>query len=124
MDLKLAATIGAASRRARTGEGLTQADVAEAVGLATEVYGRLERGKMLPSVPTLRKIATALSIPSDRMLGLTSSEGHRAAETASPALRDPPELRRLIRRLRRLDRRRLRIVSLLAAELGRTPAHT
>ncbi|HEY0092769.1 MAG TPA: helix-turn-helix transcriptional regulator, partial [Archangium sp.] len=43
----LAATIGTAARAARVQANLTQEDVAERVGLATEVYGRLERGGML-----------------------------------------------------------------------------
>ncbi len=40
--------------------GLTQVELAESIGTATEVYGRLERGKMLPSVPTLFRLCVAL----------------------------------------------------------------
>jgi DNA-binding XRE family transcriptional regulator len=52
---KLAKHLGKAARTARMRVKLSQADVAERVGISTEVYGRLERGGMLPSVPTLLK---------------------------------------------------------------------
>ncbi len=42
--------------------GLTQSEVAEGVPLASEVYGRLERGGMLPSVPILMRLAAVLSV--------------------------------------------------------------
>ncbi len=116
MDQDLAATLGEAAREARRRARLTQADVAERVGIATEVYGRLERGLMLPSVETLRKLCRVLGVTSDALLGLRGDL--RAAE--SPATYgEPPEIRRLLRRLRRLDPRHLRLISLLASELAR-----
>ncbi|WP_233610342.1 helix-turn-helix transcriptional regulator, partial [Corallococcus sp. AB049A] len=56
LERKLAVSVGAAARAARLKAGLTQADVADRVGIASEVYGRLERGKMMPSVPTLFRL--------------------------------------------------------------------
>ena len=41
------------ARAARTALGLSQADVAEKLGLSLEFVGRIERGVALPSVPTL-----------------------------------------------------------------------
>ncbi|MFP2934834.1 helix-turn-helix transcriptional regulator, partial [Pyxidicoccus sp. 3LG] len=72
MDKKLATTIGAAARAARTRLELTQADVAERIDVATEVYGRLERGGMLPSVQTLLKLCHELHVSADELLGLAS----------------------------------------------------
>ncbi|WP_216623551.1 helix-turn-helix transcriptional regulator, partial [Corallococcus exercitus] len=70
MERKLAVSVGAAARAARLRAGLTQADVADRVGIASEVYGRLERGKMMPSVPTLFRLCLALQLSADASLGL------------------------------------------------------
>ena len=120
MDRKLAAVIGAAARAARMKTGLTQAEVAELLGIATEVYGRLERGAMLPSVETLMRISASLGVPPNQLLGLGGPE-ERGVER-SEARRDSPELRRLLRRVEGLDRRKLRLLSLIAAEMGRQQA--
>jgi transcriptional regulator with XRE-family HTH domain len=118
---KLAANVGEVAREARQRVGLTQADVAERVGLATEVYGRLERGRMLPSVPSLRKLCIVLRTPSDSFLGLNSGEvATWVAEAESitpPEADESPELRRLMRTLRKLDASQLKLISLVAAAL-------
>ena len=120
MDRRLAVTLGAAARAARVRTGLTQADVAERVGISAEVYGRLERGTMLPSVGTLRKLCRALGTTADGLLGLDGGPAAvpMASEPATP-YPDSPSLRLLVRRLRRLDRRQLRLISLLASQLAR-----
>jgi transcriptional regulator with XRE-family HTH domain len=56
MNEKLQRLLGDAARAARLRLGLTQAEVAKKVGLKSGVYGRVERGMMMPSVPTLRRI--------------------------------------------------------------------
>lgn len=119
----LAATIGNAARAARIRANLTQEDVAERVGLATEVYGRLERGGMLPSVPTLRKLCVVLSIPSDVLLGLSADQYGRKwgpPEPEEPRGREEPsEIRRLIRTVKKLEPEEFRLLSLMAAGLKR-----
>lgn len=75
-DAELRHVVGKAARSARLRLGLTQADVAERVNLASEVYGRLERGIMLPSVPTLRRLslrARALNPAGRKILGLIAA---------------------------------------------------
>jgi transcriptional regulator with XRE-family HTH domain len=115
---KLAANVGELAREARVRSGLTQADVAERVGLATEVYGRLERGRMLPSVPSLRRLCIALRMPSDSLLGLNTGEVPTWAAESSPAeYEEVPELRRLMRTLRKLDGTQLKLIGLVAAAL-------
>ena len=117
---KLAANVGQVAREARVRAGLTQADVAERVGLATEVYGRLERGRMLPSVPSLRRLCIALRMPSDTFLGLNTGEvATWVAEAAPPEvdLEESPELRRLMRTLRKLDASQLKLIGLVASAL-------
>jgi transcriptional regulator with XRE-family HTH domain len=69
MSLKLAETIGEAVCDARRRAGLTQAQVAAALALPLAAYSRLERGRLLPSVPTLWNLAEFLRISADVLLG-------------------------------------------------------
>lgn len=102
MSDELGTTIGATARAARETLGLTQAQVAEKVNLVPLVYSRLERGKMLPSVPTLLRICDALDISADEALGRSVPEkGKKRAEEASE------NLRRLIALSRKLDEKQL-----------------
>ncbi|HEX5746254.1 MAG TPA: helix-turn-helix transcriptional regulator [Archangium sp.] len=119
MAKKLATRLGESARAARQRLNLTQEDVAERIGIATEVYGRLERGNMLPSVPTFRKLCAVLSLSADEALGLTTENPLPWTPPApSPEVSEPAELRRLLRRARQLDRNSLRVLSLVAAHLG------
>ncbi|WNG20517.1 helix-turn-helix transcriptional regulator [Cystobacter fuscus] len=120
MAKKLATRLGECARAARQRLNLTQEDVAERVGIATEVYGRLERGNMLPSVPTFRKLCAVLSLSADEALGLSTAEGSSSwtPPAPPPEASEPAELRRLMRRARQLDRNSLRVLSLVAAHLG------
>ncbi|WP_395857900.1 multiprotein-bridging factor 1 family protein [Cystobacter fuscus] len=54
--------MGDADRAARLQLGLAQVEVAKKVGLKSSVYGRVERGMMTPSVPTLRRMCETLGI--------------------------------------------------------------
>ncbi len=110
---RLAPRIGDACRAARQKLQLTQEDVAERVGLATEVYGRLERGKMIPSVPTLRKLCLCLNLSADVALATDD-----AAELPPRPVLDEeqsPDVRRLLRRARKLPPDRVKILLQLAA---------
>ncbi|MCP3137276.1 helix-turn-helix transcriptional regulator [Pyxidicoccus xibeiensis] len=114
MNEELAITVGAAARAARARLGLTQADVAERVGIAMEVYSRMERGKVLPSVTTLRRLCQVLRIGADTLLGLEvvvlAPPLEEGAADAPPG-EDPPRLRRLMRALRALDAAQLKAVA-------------
>ena len=117
MDEKLASAIGVTARAARRERHLTQEDVAEMLGIATEVYGRLERGKMLPSVETLTRLVRALGVSADTLLGLGGGGSARGA-SAPVTVPAPAHLRKLLRTLGRLDPRQLRLVGLVAAEFA------
>ncbi|WNG44875.1 helix-turn-helix domain-containing protein [Archangium minus] len=54
--------LGEAARTTREGLGLTQAQVAQKAGMSPAVYGRIERGGMMPSVPALRRLSVSLGI--------------------------------------------------------------
>jgi transcriptional regulator with XRE-family HTH domain len=124
VERKLATVLGATARSARMRAGLTQADVAERVGIATEVYGRLERGRMLPSVPTLWKLCSVLRTSSDEFMGLTSApSAARPGEVLAPfgdestEADERPEMRRLLRTLRKLGRTELKLMNLVAGAI-------
>ncbi|MBE4750255.1 helix-turn-helix transcriptional regulator [Corallococcus sp. ZKHCc1 1396] len=119
LERKLAVSVGAAARAARLRAGLTQADVADRVGIASEVYGRLERGKMMPSVPTLFRLCLALQLSADASLGLAvaAAAGAGLWEEDSTDKDDLPEMRRLLRSLRRLPRPQLKLMSLVASAI-------
>ncbi|PTL79732.1 transcriptional regulator [Vitiosangium sp. GDMCC 1.1324] len=103
VERPLAMTLAAAAHAARMRAELTQAEVARRVGVQLEVYGRIERGEMFPSVPTLRRICVALEIASDELLGLEA--------------RESTDLRRLVSAARRLKVSQLRLLHLLAESL-------
>jgi transcriptional regulator with XRE-family HTH domain len=117
--------LGAASRAARVRMGLTQADVAERIGMASEVYGRLERGHMLPSVQNLRRLCVVLNVPPHELLGLGDdlaappSPKERVVATSNPKARedDTPEMRRLMRSLRKLSPVQLKLMNLVASAM-------
>lgn len=60
--------LGAAIRRRRTTAGLQQREVAEAIGLATVVYGRIELGSRPVRATELRDIAKVLGTTADSLL--------------------------------------------------------
>jgi transcriptional regulator with XRE-family HTH domain len=116
---KLMAHLAAVVREARKKAELTQADVAERVGVVTEVFGRLERGFLLPSVPTLRKLCRVLRLDANVVLGLDIEKNPSWLKAPEPEADDPPELRRLGRTLRRMDSAQLSVMISTANALMR-----
>lgn len=114
---KLSKAMGDMARAARMREGLTQADVAERIGVATEVYGRLERGMLMPSVPTLRRLCLALRLQADVLLSLGTAPPPPWAEEPTAGAPEEPQMRRLLRHVRKLNVPQLRALSLVAATL-------
>jgi len=120
--------IGSAARESRLRQGLTQEDVAARLDMATEVYGRLERGTVSPSIFTLRKLCVTLNLSADRMLGAV----HPAVplprvRTPVPQAAEARHLGRMLERARKLSPRSLRVLLQLATLLpqkahGRTPS--
>ena len=70
---RLHQTFARALRSAREACGWSQAEVAHRIGLSIEAYGRLERGRVLPRVSTLVRLAKVLGVPLDALLGLGGS---------------------------------------------------
>jgi transcriptional regulator with XRE-family HTH domain len=79
-EAELRRTIGKTARAARSALRMTQAEVAAAVGVAPEVYGRIERGLLMPSVTTLVSIATVLRVPPDALLGWSELQARKRSD--------------------------------------------
>ncbi|MDY7226983.1 helix-turn-helix transcriptional regulator [Hyalangium rubrum] len=107
-------------KQARKRAGMTQVEAAEGIGIAPEVYGRMERGGMLPSVPTLLRLCLILGSGPHELMGFTEVEPRQnapEANTMPPGINDTPEKRRLLRRLARLDTPRIKVLARLVALL-------
>lgn len=60
--------VGNNIRKYRTGQKLTQEQLAEKIGISTSFCSKLERGKKSMSIATLRDIANALEISVNYLL--------------------------------------------------------
>ena len=56
-------SIGRRIHQLRSESHLTQREIGEATGLAVSYLSRVENGRLTPTLPTLTKIAGALSVP-------------------------------------------------------------
>lgn len=107
-------TFATALRSAREACGWSQADLADRTALSVEAYGRLERGRVLPRAATLVRLARALEVGVDDLLGLHDAmAGNGNGETGDLRLRaamtrlreaTPEDLRFLVGVLDELER--------------------
>ncbi|HYI02550.1 helix-turn-helix transcriptional regulator [Hyalangium sp.] len=119
MEKPLSSILGVAVRNARVRAGLTQEDVAERIGMASEVYGRMERGQMLPRVENLRRLCLVLNVPPHELLGLEPSafRGAFSVEDMKPRADDTADMRRLLRRLRKLNANQVKLLSQISGAM-------
>lgn len=109
MDEKLQPRLGKVLRRARMRLDLTQEQVAREVGFVPTVYGRIERGHMLPSVPKLRHLCILLGLSADVLLSVSHPESTSPPRPPEHAPGESPELRRIAILLRELPPDRFRL---------------
>jgi TRAP-type C4-dicarboxylate transport system substrate-binding protein/DNA-binding XRE family transcriptional regulator len=67
-------TIGTRVRAARKSLNLRQADLADRVGMAGSHLSDIERGVLMPTIPTLEKISEALNRPLEYFFSVTSDQ--------------------------------------------------
>jgi transcriptional regulator with XRE-family HTH domain len=108
---RLATHLGLSAREARRRVGLTQGEVAQQAGLAMEVYGRIERGALLPSIQTFLALCQILEADPRVLLGLTDSGG---PPEPRPATGDSLQVRRLTRMARELTEEEVRALQTVA----------
>jgi len=114
-DESLRASIGHTVKAARLRLGLSQREVAETIGINSEVYGRLEQGTMAPSIRTLCRTCVALGISADAAFGLESSGAPAAA--LQPAQVQSTLIRRLVRLASVLNACSVRTLTWVAANM-------
>lgn len=112
MQNDIAVNIGSEALKARKALGLTQRDVAERIGIATEVYGRLERGHMLPSVRTLRSLCRTLNVSSDVLMGISTT-----TPTAEYMVVEHEHTRNVVKLLNKMTPKGIKLVGQLARAL-------
>lgn len=78
MDVKQ--TIGARISRLRSGQGLTQEELAERIGINPKYLSSIERGKENPTLQTLIKTSEALDVDFSEMFNLLQSEDQIATK--------------------------------------------
>ena len=66
-------------KEARLSAGLSQKDVAEAIGVAKSTYSLYESGGREPDVEKIRKLASILGVSGDMLLGIPTSAPHTLA---------------------------------------------
>jgi transcriptional regulator with XRE-family HTH domain len=95
---------------ARNRAKLSQADVAERIGIATEVYGKIERGDRLPRLRTLVKLALVLKVSVDVLLGL-DAPGDIPVAVSSREDDLPPDARPVLRSVRELAPDQIKLIT-------------
>ncbi len=85
--------LGIRLARLRKERGFTQVELAEKTDVIQTIVSDYERGKLRPHPEMIVRIAKALGISTDELLGVKA-----------PAKKDPPLNRRFLRRLQAVDR--------------------
>lgn len=70
---EIARTLGTNLRKARCRQRLTQAQMAEFIDMPVELYARMERGALLPSMQMFVKLCRVLDARAGELLGMPSS---------------------------------------------------
>lgn len=70
-----AIALGAALRDARLRAGLSQEEVAESVELDPMMYGGIERGRLVPTIPILTRLCVLLKLDPDELPELPELKG-------------------------------------------------
>ena len=83
---KFARRLGRALALARTEAGLTQEQVAAALGVFSETISRFERGTNWPTLPRLIALANLYAVPLTKLIGPSSPRALDAANTLNEHL--------------------------------------
>lgn len=66
-------SVGRRIQQLRLESGITQRELGEVTGLAVSYLSRVENGRLTPTLPTLTKIAGALSVPLTALFDVTAT---------------------------------------------------
>lgn len=98
-------TFGGRLRRIRSSRGISQAELARRVGISSRMAAYYEVQGGTPGAPLLAKIAKALEVSVDELLGL---QGDQLAD--APSATDEVKLWKKLREVQRLPERDRRLV--------------
>ncbi|WP_322005603.1 helix-turn-helix domain-containing protein [Paraburkholderia tropica] len=91
--------LGKAIARERSALGLTQEELAQAIGVQQETISRFERGVVLPPLQRLIQLADVFDIPLDGLVrGTTNRASDDGLEITTALKKLTPENREFIRR--------------------------
>lgn len=82
MNHDLKSIVGARVKAARKAAGLTQAQLAEAIDRTVEAVSNIERGKSLPPLDLLERIADETQCPLARLVEVPEGDGQPAERAA------------------------------------------
>lgn len=120
-EAALMRALGQRARERRVARKLTQADVADVIGLSAEYYARVERGKAMPGIEVLHRLVRFLGGSADSFLGCAqageAAPRHQASPEGEAPEADPRPLRRVRRQLRAASPRARAFVEQLVAEM-------
>ncbi|HKS77040.1 MAG TPA: helix-turn-helix transcriptional regulator [Terriglobales bacterium] len=91
--------LGKAIARERAALGLTQEELAQAIGVQQETISRFERGAVLPPLQRLIQLADVFDIPLDNLVrGTTNRASDDGLEITNILKKLNPESREFVRR--------------------------
>ena len=114
---RLARHIGAYARRMRQQKDLSHADVAALVGIAPDVYLRMEHGRLMPGASTFARLCAVLDMEADVAWGLSASRRWPRRES-SPNFRRDIDAARLVDEIRGMSSAHLRLLTELATHMA------
>jgi XRE family transcriptional regulator, regulator of sulfur utilization len=85
----LSGRLGTNLRALRESRGVTQAQMAKASGLPRATWAHLESGTANPTLAVLHKVANAVGVPFDELLGEPPSAARRFAKSELPTRERP-----------------------------------
>lgn len=108
-------SIGENIKNARKMLGMSQDDLADAIGANRVTISHYEQGKYLPSVPALERLALALRTTPSKLTGTTEAESER--NEISELLRSDPNMRILFAQARNAKPEHIRAAAAMLKSL-------
>lgn len=74
-------TLGQRLQRLRKGQGYTQVELADKIGIVQNIISEYERGRLRPHAEMIVRLAQALEVTADQLLGLKPTRANGRAVT-------------------------------------------
>jgi transcriptional regulator with XRE-family HTH domain len=80
LPLRKSKELGRLLRTTRLSQGFTSQQVADAIGISAEMYGRIERGRLMPNVTKLKKTCLRLGLDHHSVVARLRDENDMALD--------------------------------------------